>query len=336
MQLLRAPDRRRASSRPASSSARPQAILVGDLQRPDIARWRRLVGARPGGGAPAGEGDAAQALLPGRAPGHPRPARRAPARRRPLRVGEQGAPDPQLVTAGHPARGQRSSAAALLSYDVPHHAPWDWRVSLYTWTKGIAAGAFLLAALLALTGLLDWSDGVTRWVAPLVGAGLPRHHRGAADLGSRAPVALLPDLHQPQWRAGWSRARSSSAATAAIARAALWRRRCSTSASAQQVARRARDRRSALATACYTAYLFAQAKARDLWQSPLLPPHLPCRRCSPARRRCCRSPCGSHRPTVCARSRWCSRSPRPSTSSSCWRRRPCRTPPPTRASPPTR
>lgn len=30
----------------------------------------------------------------------------------------------------------------------------------------------------------------------------------------------------------------------------------------------------ALATAVYTAYLFAQAKARDLWQSPLLPAHL--------------------------------------------------------------
>ncbi|GAA4689392.1 hypothetical protein GCM10023226_29060 [Nocardioides nanhaiensis] len=29
-----------------------------------------------------------------------------------------------------------------------------------------------------------------------------------------------------------------------------------------------------LGTACYTAYLFAQAKARDLWQSPLLPAHL--------------------------------------------------------------
>jgi Ni/Fe-hydrogenase subunit HybB-like protein len=27
-------------------------------------------------------------------------------------------------------------------------------------------------------------------------------------------------------------------------------------------------------TAVYTAYLFAQAKARDLWQSSLLPPHL--------------------------------------------------------------
>ncbi len=79
----------------------------------------------------------------------------------------QGAPDPQLVTAGHP-QGARSSAAALLSYDIPHHAPWGWRVSLYTWTKSIAAGAFLVAALLALTGLLDWSDGVTRWVAPVV------------------------------------------------------------------------------------------------------------------------------------------------------------------------
>ena len=30
----------------------------------------------------------------------------------------------------------------------------------------------------------------------------------------------------------------------------------------------------ALAAAVYTAYLFAQAKARDMWQSPLLAPHL--------------------------------------------------------------
>jgi Ni/Fe-hydrogenase subunit HybB-like protein len=29
-----------------------------------------------------------------------------------------------------------------------------------------------------------------------------------------------------------------------------------------------------LLTAIYTAYLFAQAKARDMWQNPLLPPHL--------------------------------------------------------------
>ncbi|MGH9959120.1 MAG: NrfD/PsrC family molybdoenzyme membrane anchor subunit, partial [Pyrinomonadaceae bacterium] len=30
----------------------------------------------------------------------------------------------------------------------------------------------------------------------------------------------------------------------------------------------------AILSAVYTAYLFAQAKARDMWQNPLLPPHL--------------------------------------------------------------
>ena len=33
----------------------------------------------------------------------------------------------------------------VLAYDVPHRMPWDWRLSLYTWTKGIAAGAYLRA-----------------------------------------------------------------------------------------------------------------------------------------------------------------------------------------------
>jgi Fe-S-cluster-containing dehydrogenase component len=73
----------------------------------------------------------------------------------------QGAPDPQLVVSGHPGR-PTSSAAALLSYDVPHHAPWGWRVSLYTWTKSVAAGAFLVPVLLAATGYLRWGDPVTR------------------------------------------------------------------------------------------------------------------------------------------------------------------------------
>ena len=48
---------------------------------------------------------------------------------------------------------------------------------------------------------------------------------------------------------------------------------CSLSASDSSAAEVARDRRASLAAvaaAVYTAYLFAQAKARDLWQSPLL------------------------------------------------------------------
>ncbi len=64
---------------------------------------------------------------------------------------------PGQVGVGHPGGRGNSSAAAVLAYDVSHRAPWDWRVSLYTWTKGIAAGAWLVAVALALTGTLDWS-----------------------------------------------------------------------------------------------------------------------------------------------------------------------------------
>ena len=51
---------------------------------------------------------------------------------------------PGRVVAGNPGSGN-SSAAARLSYDIGHRAPWDWRVSLYTWSKGVAAGAYLVA-----------------------------------------------------------------------------------------------------------------------------------------------------------------------------------------------
>ena len=79
---------------------------------------------------------------------------------------DAGHTGPSAGPFGHPGR-PTSSAAALLSYDIPHHAPWGWQVSLYTWTTSIAAGAFVLAILLALTGSLAWSDDVVRWVAPL-------------------------------------------------------------------------------------------------------------------------------------------------------------------------
>ena len=41
------------------------------------------------------------------------------------------------VPSGH-SGPSNSSAAALLSYDIPHRAPWDWRVSLYTFAKSIS------------------------------------------------------------------------------------------------------------------------------------------------------------------------------------------------------
>ena len=76
----------------------------------------------------------------------------------------QGALDPQLVTSGHPGR-TASSAAALLSYDVPHQVPWGWRVSVYTWTSSIAAGSFAVPVALAFAGVLAWGNAAVRWAA---------------------------------------------------------------------------------------------------------------------------------------------------------------------------
>ncbi len=92
-----------------------------------------------------------------------------------------------LVASGHPGR-PASSAAALVSYDVPHQAPWGWRVSLYTCTKGVAAGAMLVAVILALAGRLSWEDDLTRWSAPgLAGAFL-----------ALTGLLLIWDLTQPR------------------------------------------------------------------------------------------------------------------------------------------
>ncbi|MHB8140872.1 MAG: 4Fe-4S dicluster domain-containing protein [Vulcanimicrobiaceae bacterium] len=174
------------------------------------------------------------------------------------------------VGAGHP--GQRnSSAAALLSYDVSHVAPWDWRVSLYTWTKGIAAGAYLVAVLVALL-LGDWSGPLVGWVAPIVSGAF------LAFTG----ILLIWDLKHPErfymiftrahWRSWLVRGAFAIGAYSAIL--ALHFIATLSGLTSVQPWLAVLGVPLAVLTGIYTGYLFAQAKARDLWQSPLLPPHL--------------------------------------------------------------
>jgi Fe-S-cluster-containing dehydrogenase component/formate-dependent nitrite reductase membrane component NrfD len=175
------------------------------------------------------------------------------------------------VVSGSPIR-PNSSAAALLSYDVPHSIPWDWRVSLYTWTKGIAAGAYLLPAILVLAGLMKTDNPLWIWVAPIV---------AGAFLGFTG-LLLLWDLEHPkrfyliftkhQWKSWLVRGAFiingyglilGAHFIASLLHHSYW-----------QWYLGLLGVPLAIMTAVYTAYLFAQAKARDMWQSPLLPPHL--------------------------------------------------------------
>jgi Fe-S-cluster-containing dehydrogenase component len=172
---------------------------------------------------------------------------------------------PHEVGTGSRTAPASSSAAAIVSYDVSHRAPWDWRVSLYTWTKGLAAGIYLAALLLGMGS--GWPVLTPLLSAAFLGlTGLVL----IADL--EHPLRFVLIFLRPQWRS-W------------LVRGAVFITLYGLLLGVQLllgVAGQGRLTRwlavagapLALLTAVYTAFLFAQARARDLWQSPLLAPHM--------------------------------------------------------------
>jgi Fe-S-cluster-containing dehydrogenase component/formate-dependent nitrite reductase membrane component NrfD len=190
---------------------------------------------------------------------------------------QQSGADHVVSGAPRPASGTKrgaanSSAAALLSYDVAHTIPWDGGVSLYTLTKGVAAGAYLVACLAVLLGKLSPASPLWNWMAPFVSLVALALTGGILITDLEHPGRFWMLFARPHWRSwlvrgswiiagygavltvhlvlGWS-GRTDNLRVLALAGVPL-----------------------GIATAVYTAWLFAQAKARDLWQSPLLPPHL--------------------------------------------------------------
>ncbi|MCB1055073.1 MAG: polysulfide reductase NrfD, partial [Acidobacteria bacterium] len=174
------------------------------------------------------------------------------------------------VVSGHPAAG--SSAAAVLAYDVPHRAPWDWRVSLYTLTKGVSAGAYLLTAALVAVGVLDPAGALWRWVAPVVGLVFLALTGALLVWDLEHPERFYLIFTRPQWKSWLVRGGFLLGGYGVVLAAHLVI--TATGAEAWLGRLSLVGALLAIATAVYTAYLFAQARARDLWQSPLLPPHL--------------------------------------------------------------
>jgi Fe-S-cluster-containing dehydrogenase component/formate-dependent nitrite reductase membrane component NrfD len=187
-----------------------------------------------------------------------------------------------FVNSGSPDYNN-SSAAALLAYDVPHSIPWDWRVSLYTWTKGIAAGAYLVVLLLFVFGNLsgwsssDWKvvsvDGkLWQWVAPILSGAFLAITGGLLIWDLEHPERFYMIFTRPQWRS-WLVKGGFIIAGYSLILALHFLASIMGNATVQLWLILPGIVLAAL-TAVYTAYLFAQAKARDLWQSALLPPHL--------------------------------------------------------------
>jgi len=177
----------------------------------------------------------------------------------------------EQVVSGNPTFNN-SSAAALLSYDVAHSIPWDWRVSLYTWTKGIASGVYLVAALMVLFGFLRTDSAVWLWVTPIVSGAFLALTGGLLIWDLEHPARFYMIFTRPQWQS-WLVKGAFVIAGYSLVLGLHFMGSLTQSVSLQQWLIIGGLPLSIL-TAIYTAYLFAQAKARDLWQNPLLPPHL--------------------------------------------------------------
>ena len=155
-------------------------------------------------------------------------------------------------------------------YDVAHARPWGWRVGAYLWTKAIAAGALVVAALLLTLGLA---------AGPLLAVGVPV---GGAGVPAATGVLLIADLKRPDrfyflfTKPNWTSWLVWGARIILIygALATLWlllgmaRLPLALGLIAWAAAL------AGLGTAGYSAFLFGQAEGRDFWQSPLLLPHL--------------------------------------------------------------
>jgi formate-dependent nitrite reductase membrane component NrfD len=155
-------------------------------------------------------------------------------------------------------------------YDVPHPAPWGWKIAAYLWTKAIAAGALLVAAILLS---LDGASAATLFnvVCPSV-----------ALIGLAATSALLifdlkrPDrffylITKPNFRSWLVLGTYFLLGYGALGTSWLL---CGIFSGSVPAVLRWLAGGFAIASACYSAFLFAQAKGRDLWQSPLFLWHL--------------------------------------------------------------
>ena len=168
-------------------------------------------------------------------------------------------------------RGNGKDAAARRVYDAPDKGVlWGNDVAAYVWTKAISAGAFLLPFAASVFGysvdpILAWA-GCTVALTFLLATTILL----VGDLTQ--PKRFLYVLLRPQWKSwlvlgGYALTLYGLALT--LWATAMWTGRTGAADVIGWI-----TAALAVVTAVYTAFLFAQAKGRDFWQSPTLVLHM--------------------------------------------------------------
>jgi Fe-S-cluster-containing dehydrogenase component/formate-dependent nitrite reductase membrane component NrfD len=175
---------------------------------------------------------------------------------------------PQAATLGMPLSEAAGAPRRTYGVKEQHRNSWGWKVSAYLWTKSLAAGAFLVPALLALFGPRAYVLRPGASVAALFFLGAT----GVLLIWDlRQPWRFLWTLTRPQWRSWLVRGAYVITAYGGLLSLHVLAGLLGRTPPPWLIGL---TMLAAAATALYTAFLFGQSKGRDLWQSPLLGPHL--------------------------------------------------------------
>ncbi|HXV84672.1 MAG TPA: NrfD/PsrC family molybdoenzyme membrane anchor subunit, partial [Candidatus Binatia bacterium] len=160
--------------------------------------------------------------------------------------------------------------AAREVYDVPHMTPWGKKIASYLWTKSIAAGVLLLSALL-LPVRFEQDAVVLHFLSPALSLIFLAATMLLLIFDLKKPGRFLYLLTKPNLRSWLVLGGYVLMVFGALATAWLIQGLSQGVISAWIVWPTALF---AIASAGYSAFLFAQARGRDFWQSPLLFWHL--------------------------------------------------------------
>jgi Fe-S-cluster-containing dehydrogenase component/formate-dependent nitrite reductase membrane component NrfD len=169
------------------------------------------------------------------------------------------------------ASGERSTpGAAREVYDVPHITPWGKKIASYLWTKSISAGVLLLSALFLNMGF-EQDAGVLSLVSPMVSLLFLAATMLLLVLDLKKPSRFFYILTKPNLNS-WLVLGGYVLTIFGILLSA-WLALILTGNGIHPLLVWA-TATFAVASAGYSAFLFAQARGRDFWQSPLLFWHL--------------------------------------------------------------
>lgn len=177
----------------------------------------------------------------------------------------------QAAAESHHSR-LRLSESIRRVYDVPSEGVmWGWEVPAYIWTKALASGSVLVPFLVSGFGLSQLTI-TTFWTGVLLGMFFLGMTGALLVLDLDRPDRFLSVLLRPQWRS-WL-VRGAYLITGYGALLGLWLGVGLLGLNTLQTLLHWPIIGFAVLTAIYTAFLFAQAKGRDFWQSPGLAFHM--------------------------------------------------------------